>query len=130
MTNPLYVLDENLISCYGTKPESLYINANKITKQGTTDDLLLEKTIQRNLLIITQDIRFVLNTLTQNKDIIYEDHEGDRYFLTGKDSFLLDKNSNRSVIKWKTKRKKRIIDFANRMPFILPLNGFYSVWAV
>ncbi len=130
MTKPLYLLDENLRSCYGTKPKSFYTNVFEITKRGTTDDLLLEKAIQKNLLIITQDVRFVIKTLAKNKDIIYEDHDGDRYFLTGKDSFLLDKNGNRSAIRWKTKRAKRIIDFAKRTSFFLPLNGFYTVWAL
>ena len=125
--SPKYVLDENLLSCYGSKDESLYINSDRIAKAGTSDDILLQKATNMNLLIITHDIRFVLKTLIQNQNIIYETIEGERYFLSGKDSKLMDYNEARSKIKWRTKRVKRMLEFSNRMPFCLPLNGFYLV---
>ncbi len=127
MTSALYVLDENLHSCYGENPESFYVNASKIVRCGTTDDLLLERASKRNLLIITNDIRFVLNTLTKKKDIVYENHDGERFYLPGKDVVLIDKNNRMDVIKWRNKREKRIIDFANRTPLCIPFYGFNMV---
>ncbi len=125
MTSALYVLDENLHSCYGENPKSFYVNATEIVRCGTTDDLLLERATKRNLLIITHDIRFVLKTLTKKKDIVYENHDGERFYLTGKDSVLIDKNNRMDVIKWRNKRTKRMIDFASMSPFFLPFNGYY-----
>ena len=124
---PRFVLDENLGACYGTKPRSCYIQARKIVRPGASDDILYARATRKNLLVITHDTRFVLRILTRKQDIIYENHDGERYFLTGKDSFLIDKNEKRSVIKWRTKRVERMIDFANRTPFHLTLNGFCLV---
>lgn len=124
---PRYLLDENLSACYGKKPKSCYVQAKEIVKPGASDNLLYARATRKNLLVITHDTRFVLRILTKKQDIIYENHDGERYFLTGKDSFLIDKNEKRSVVKWRTRRVERMIDFANRTPLCLPLNGFYAV---
>lgn len=127
---PRFALDENLHGCYGTKPRSRYVEAKEIVRSGASDELFYLKASSRNLLVITHDIRFVLKILTQKQDIIYENHNGERYFLTGKNSFLIDKNENLSSIKWRNRKEKRIIDFANRTPFYLPPWGFYLVTAL
>ena len=127
---PRFALDENLAGCYGIKPKSCYVEAKELVRPGSSDMLFYLKASRRNLLVITHDIRFVLKILTQKQDIIYENHDGERYLLTGKDSFLIDKNENLSSIKWRNRREKRIIDFANRTPFCLSPWGFYLVCAL
>lgn len=124
---PTYLLDENLHYCYGEKPRSFYINAKEIIGCGKTDDLLLREATKRGLTIITPDKGFVLEALTQNHDIIYEDQNGDRYFISGKSCKLIDKNCKKPTMVLRKKVGFKIIKKLNRVLPPLPYNGFYMV---
>ena len=70
-----FLLDE----CVQIKNKKLktkfgYVNASELVKEGTSDDKLLEKAIQKNLVIITRDVRFALKAVLLGIEIIFQDH--------------------------------------------------------
>jgi hypothetical protein len=48
-----------------------FVNACEIVPPGTSDDILLENATKRKLTIITEDIRFTLNTLISGNKIVF-----------------------------------------------------------
>ena len=124
---PLFLLDEQIRNHYGLLPKHVYVNIEKIIKLGSMDDLILEEATKRNLLVITHDMRFVLKTITNNQDIVYEDLFGNRYFLSGKNSMLIDKNPRRKTMCWRTKRFNRMLFHAYMTSSNISFYGFYMV---
>jgi hypothetical protein len=121
----IYVLDENLSGYYGTKPSHLYAEACEIVRIGSSDDLLLEAAEKRNLTIITHDKGFVIKSLKKNKDIIYEDHFGDRYFMSGKNTKLVDKNERRKIIRTPSSRQNSLRLLYAATPFSYTMSGIH-----
>jgi len=81
---PKVVLDEaNPVSKFA----KLYLNvlnAKDIVPERTPDEKLLKVAEKKKLKIVTRDMRFALRTLSQHKDIIYEDDSGQWIHLKGK----------------------------------------------
>lgn len=124
---PIYLLDENIRGYYGLLPKCKYVLAHQVVKRGTSDEVLLEVATERNLIIITNDIRFVLYAITKNKNIIYENNEGYRFSIPGKNTKLIGKVENHSSVKRPTRQQKKIQHLADRTPLTLSLDGFYMV---
>jgi len=124
---PRYILDENISGYSFSKPSCLYLRAPELVPQGTSDEKLLEKAASQNLVVITRDIKFVINAVVRKQRIIYETCEGHRFLFNRKICKQIHQNEKRLEIKWPSKRQKKMLDFANRTPFHLPLNGFCLV---
>ena len=81
---PKLVRDENCAMRNSVKPYINEFNATDFVSPGTPDLELLETTEKNNLKIITQDIRFVLETLSREKSIIYQNRHGVRILVKPK----------------------------------------------
>ncbi|AJM92191.1 DUF5615 family PIN-like protein [Nitrosopumilus piranensis] len=69
---PKFLLDE----CVQIADKELrnhlgFINARDIVATGTSDDKLLSSAKRRNLIIITKDIQFILNTILTGNKIVF-----------------------------------------------------------
>ena len=90
---PQFLLDE----CVQTKDARIrkkfgFINSTEIIPSGSTDEDVLKTASRRNLRIITADIRFVLEILTQGKPVIFENHKHERIHLIPKNKPKIEKN--------------------------------------
>lgn len=124
---PRYILDENISGYCFSKPSSLYLRSSTLVPRGTSDEELLKKANEKNRIVITRDVKFVISTVIKKQKIIYETNEGHRFLFNGKTCKQIHQNEKRLEIKQLSKRQKKMLDFANRTPFHLPLNGFYMV---
>jgi len=127
LCKPKYVLDENIHCNDVTKPKNLFVKSTAISYRGASDEVVFEEARKRNLILVTRDIKFILNILMKKEDVIYETNDGERYFLNGRATKPIGNNNLSSSIRWLTRKEKRMLDFTNRTPFYLPLNGFYLV---
>ncbi len=94
--NQRLVLDENILMGNKILRKKLgFINSTQIVDAGTCDEKLLEKCLKRKLIIVTKDIRFTLNTVLQGHEIIFQDHEGTRHFISGIQTKIIDVNCNK-----------------------------------
>lgn len=125
---PRYLLDENL---QPTKREIMspeFLPLRKFAHRGTPDWLLLEKTKENNLIIITKDKGLVLRALCENQDVIFEDKIGNRFFFHGNDTFLFSE-SEKIKVDWKYHAKiKKAEKLANMRTNRIYLNGFDSMF--
>jgi hypothetical protein len=97
-----YLIDE----CVTMVPQDIAakncINCKEILPEGTPDEAVLEEATKRGLIVITNDIRFVLNTVIQNRCIVYQNNKGERHYIKGS-SELIAKNCKRRNPDAKTK---------------------------
>jgi len=125
---PLFLLDENLQPTRREINSPQFIPLRKLAHPGTPDWLLLEKTKEKNLVIITKDKGLVLRALSERQDVIYEDRHGNRFFFYGKDNFLFSE-SERIKIDWKYRGKIRNGEKFSKMRInSVSLNGFHSLF--
>lgn len=64
---PLFLLDENVTEKIDS---SDCISSERVVGFGTPDNIILERAIEQNLVIITQDIRFVLYVIKKGVNIV------------------------------------------------------------
>ena len=76
-----YLLDECLPVSVQEFISGEYIHFPRFLPYGTPDDVILEEASKRGLIIITKDIKFVLQTITKNQDIIYQNMQGERHYI-------------------------------------------------
>lgn len=99
---PEYLIDE----CITMIPQDIVskncIDCREILPKGTSDEMVLEEATKRDLVVITNDIRFVLNTVIQNKCIIYQNNKGERHYIKGY-SELIATNCKKKNLGKKTK---------------------------
>ena len=103
---PQFLLDEHLQPTLKEIKNSQFISLRQLTHPGTPDWLLLEKTKEENLTIVTNDKGLVLRALCENQDVIYEDQQGNRFFFHGKNNYLLSESEG-VKIDWKYNKKIR-----------------------
>lgn len=127
LKKPMYLLDENIRFNNVSKSKNLFVHVTTILRRRTSDEIIFEEAKRRHLTIITRDIKFVLNMLIQKQNVIFETNDGRRYFINGKSSKFIERNISECLIKYYSKKQKRMLEFAERTPFCLPLNGFYMV---
>lgn len=87
-----FALDENIEPSPRDLDNPQVIQFDKIARKGTPDNIVLERVKERNLIIITQDIRMVLNAAMKNLDIVYQNQNGERYFIYGSMSRVIAKD--------------------------------------
>ena len=127
---PKYLLDENISKYFLGKPSCKYVRFNELLLNGTPDEKVLDKAIEKNLIIVTRDVRFVIYALTKNQNIVYETNDGARFLFDGKKTKTVHQEEPKINIIRLNNKQKRFLDFSNRLPFTLPLDGFYQVYAI
>ena len=127
---PKYLLDENISKYFLGKPSCKYVKFNEFLLNGTPDEKVLDKAIEKNLIIVTKDVKFIIYALSKNQNIIYETNEGARFLFDGKKTKTIHQDEPKINIYRLNNKQKRFLDFSNRLPFTLPLDGFYQVYAI
>lgn len=127
---PKYLLDENISKQVLRKPSCKYIKFNELLINGTPDEKVLDKAIEKKLIVITRDVKFIIYALSKNQNIIYETSEGTRFLFDGKKTKTIHQDEPKIDIYRLNNKQKRFLDFSNRLPFTLPLDGFYQVYAI
>ena len=122
---PEFLLDE----CIENKIDSSsYIHATKIVKMGTSDHVLLDKAIERNLTVITQDIRFVLYAIQKGINIVYQDQNGERYYIYGsKTEKMKEKGNPTKYFGGAAQKRSKLL--AQYTSSNISMNGFSSVFS-
>ena len=77
-----------------------YIHSTELLPRGTPDETVLEKARKLGLVVITIDVRFVLETINKNQDIIYQNRKGERHYIR---SNIFSTNCSQKSIKKETK---------------------------
>ena len=79
-----------------------YVESVQILPHDTPDNIILEEANQRNLVVITRDVKFVLQTILKNHDIVYQNQHNERYYIHGL-AELIEKNCSEKSVDKRTK---------------------------
>ena len=92
-------------------PPQEYLPINQMVYHGTPDEFVLKKAIQRNLVIVTRDKRFILRAIKQGVNIVYQDDKGQRYYIYGSKTEKLKElgHCHRDDNKSNSKKHTRIV---------------------
>ena len=124
-TKPLFLLDENVAE---KESSEKFVSACELVKMGTSDHILLDKVIERNLTIITRDIRFILYAIQKDVNIVYQDYECQRFYIYGsKTEKMKDRGTYAKYTGGASQKYAKII--AQHTSSNISLNGFSSVFS-
>jgi len=112
-----YLLDENIQVSKSEKLSKKYVNLRDILGWKCPDWIVLEKAKEMELTIITCDKGLVVRALIENQDIVYQDDYGNRFYLRGKATKLIERGSKQKRWSEVDKQKKQKIIF-NYAPFL------------
>lgn len=127
---PKYLLDENISKYSLVKPSCKYVKSTEVLLRGISDDKILDKAIEKNLLVITRDVKFILYALSKNQNIIYETNEGVRFLFDGRKTKTIHQHEPKINISWLSNKQKRFLEFSDTLPFTLSINGFSQVYVI
>ena len=94
LENTLYIVDANIKNTIGTRPTNHFIQLEKILPIDIADDIFLEFAKKQNKIIVTKDILFVLENLIDSRNVIYQNKHHVRYYLTLKESKIIQNTKN------------------------------------
>lgn len=76
MVESKYLVDENLSKSEKfLKAHSEFVNVKNLMKPGADDELVIEKALSQNFVIVTKDIKLALNSLIKGVKVWYYDAE-------------------------------------------------------
>jgi len=88
-----YLLDECVPLGYKEVTSKEYVELKEILPAGTPDYVILKQARRLGLTVVTMDVRFVLGAIIQNREIIYQNSRGRRFYIRSSTK-IIEKDCN------------------------------------
>ena len=124
---PIYLLDECVGITEEEKQSGLYLPHNIFTYPGCADHRLLQKAIDKQLTIITKDVKFVIKAMLEGVNIVFQNEWGQRYYVYGSKTKKMKGQwvSKKYTLTNSQKKAQLITQFT---PATVCLSGFHSLF--